>query len=77
MTSLDGVDEAVGQVYFTSTQPSPLQRQIYRIGLDGVGLTAITQERGTHDALFSLDAHQFVDTYSQRICSTSAGCAAR
>ncbi len=64
VTSLDGVDEAVGQVYFTSTQPSPLQRQIYRIGLDGVGLTAITQERGTHDALFSLDAHQFVDTYS-------------
>jgi dipeptidyl-peptidase-4 len=64
VTSLDGIDEGVGQIYFTATQESPLQRQVYRVGIDGSGLTATTQEKGTHEALFSPDAHLFVDTYS-------------
>src|SRR5271165_5128965 len=64
VTSLDAVDEGSSEIYFTASQESPLQRQVYRVGLDGTGLTSVTQEKGTHEALFSPDAHQFVDTYS-------------
>jgi dipeptidyl-peptidase-4 len=64
VTSLDGVDERTGQIYFTSTQFSPLERQVYKVGLDGSRPTAITREKGTHEALFSPDTHLFVDTYS-------------
>jgi len=64
VTSLDGIDEAKGQVYFTSTQQSPLVRQVYRIRLDGSSLTPITQQKGTHEAVFSPGAQFFVDTFS-------------
>ena len=64
VTSLDGIDESRGQIYFTSTQPSPLDRQIYRVNLDGSDLTPITQLKGTHQAFFSPGAQFFVDTFS-------------
>ena len=64
VTSLDGIDEARGQLYFTSTQQSPLDRQIYRVNLDGSNLTPITQQKGTHQAFFSPGAQFFVDTFS-------------
>ena len=64
VTSLDAVDEAAGQVYFTSTRQSPLDRQVYRVALDGSALAAITHEKGTHNALFSPGAQFFVDTFS-------------
>jgi dipeptidyl-peptidase 4 len=64
VTSLDGVDEASGQVYFTSTQRSPLDRQVYRVNLDGSGLAPITRQKGTHEGFFSPGAQFFVDTFS-------------
>ena len=35
VTALDALDEANGMVYFTATQASPLERQLYRANLDG------------------------------------------
>ena len=67
VTSLDGIDEARSQLYFTSTQPSPLDRQIYRVNLDGSNLTPVTQQKGTHEALFSPGAQFFVDTFSTSV----------
>jgi dipeptidyl-peptidase 4 len=64
VTSLDGIDEAAATVYFTSTKESPLERQVYRVGLDGSGLAAVTHEKGTHEAFFSPGARLFVDTFS-------------
>ena len=69
VTSLDGIDEAAGQVYFTSTKTSQpglpgIERQIYRVALDGSGLAAVTKEAGTHEAMFSPGAQLFVDTFS-------------
>lgn len=69
VTSLDALDDASGQVYFTSTQGSPqglpgTERHTYRVNLDGSRLTPITPEKGTHEAFFSPDAHFFIDTYS-------------
>ena len=64
VTSLNAVDESSGRVYFTSTKQSPLERQVYRVNLDGSGLTPITQQKGTHDAVFSPNPQLFVDTFS-------------
>jgi dipeptidyl-peptidase-4 len=64
VTSLDGADEAAGVVYFTATEASPLERQLYRINLDGTGFMRITKENGTHDTRFLPIAHAFLDTWS-------------
>ena len=63
-TSLDAVDEARGLVYFTATEKSPLERQLYRVRLDGSGFERISREDGTHAANFAPRAEKFVDTFS-------------
>lgn len=66
VTSLVGVDEAAGVVYFTATEASPLERQLYRVNLDGSGFKRITQEKGTHETQFSPSGGVFLDTWSNR-----------
>jgi dipeptidyl-peptidase 4 len=64
VSALQGVDESAGAVYFTSTEKSPMERQLYRVGLDGTGFTRLTKTDGTHAINMSPSAAQFVDTYS-------------
>ena len=69
VTSLDAIDEGSGQVYFTATKQSlpglpGIERQIYRVALDGSGFAAVTERPGTHEAFFSPGAKFFVDTFS-------------
>ena len=64
VAGLDGVDEAKGLVYFTATEKSPLQRQLYRVALDGSGFARLTKEDGTHAAVFAPNASAFIDTFS-------------
>jgi dipeptidyl-peptidase 4 len=63
VTKLDSVDEGKGMVYFTATEKSPTERQIYRAALGG-GFTRITKEDGTHTANFASDGSAFADTFS-------------
>lgn len=64
VTGVDAVDEAKGLVYFTATEKSPLERQLYRVALDGSGFTRLTKEDGTHAVSYSPTASTFYDTYS-------------
>jgi dipeptidyl-peptidase-4 len=64
VSHVDAVDEAKDVVYFTATEKSPLERHLYRVGLDGSGFTRITTEEGTHRVNFAPDAAIYVDTYS-------------
>ena len=64
VTSLNAIEESKGMAYFTATEKSPLERQLYRVGLDGSGFTRITKEQGTHDAVIAPNAATFYDTYS-------------
>ena len=59
-----GVEESKGLVYFTATEKSPLERHLYRVGLDGSGFARITKEDGTHAINLAPNASAFVDTYS-------------
>src|SRR5208282_2336102 len=60
---VDTVNEAKGLVYFTATEKSPLERHLYRVALDGNGLTRITREDGSHAVHFSPSAALFTDTF--------------
>jgi len=64
VTQVDAVDEAKGLVYFTAAEKSPIERQLYRVSLDGSGFTRITKEDGTHSVRFAPTAASYVDTYS-------------
>jgi dipeptidyl-peptidase 4 len=63
-TGLEGVDESKGVLYFSATEKSPIERQLYRVGLDGAGFTRITKEDGTHHPQMNAGADKFIDTYS-------------
>jgi dipeptidyl-peptidase-4 len=62
--AVQGVDEARGLVYFTAAEKSPLERQLYRVALDGSGFTRVTKDDGTHGVNLAPDASAFVDAYS-------------
>ena len=62
--SVAAVDEANQRVFYTSTQTSPLERQVYSVSFNGGEPTRITKEPGTHDAHANEDGSYFVDTYS-------------
>jgi dipeptidyl-peptidase-4 len=63
-TGLAGVDESKGVLYFSATEKSPMERHLYRVGLDGTGFARITKENGTHRAEMNRAADRFIDTYS-------------
>ena len=64
VTGLEAVDETKGMVYFNATEKTPIERHLYRVGLDGKGFTRVTKQDGVHAIQFSPDASGFVDTYS-------------
>ena len=61
---IEEVDEAGGQVYFTSTEAGPIERHLYRVSLAGGDPVRLTRDRGNHGVTFSPDARHFLDTYS-------------
>ena len=63
--SVYGVDEEDGVVYFAGSVDGPLVRPLYRIGLDGRGLTRITPEGGTHGINMNPTHTMYVDSYSR------------
>ena len=64
VSHVQGVDEAKGIVYFTAAEKSPLERHLYRVGLDGSGFARITKDDGLHSVNLSPSANLYVDTYS-------------
>ncbi len=64
VTSVEGADEKRGVIYFTSTKPSPLERHLYMIGLDGSGMRRMTDDPGWHSFSFAPDKLVFLDTHS-------------
>ena len=68
VTQLLLVDEQRRQLYFLADgrEPgNPYFTHLYRIGLDGQGLTLLTPEPGNHEVTFSPSGRYFLDTYSQ------------
>ena len=62
--ALAGVDEAAGWVYVGALKGSSVERQLWRVRLDGTGLSRVTSEPGTHNVSMSPDAAFYVDARS-------------
>lgn len=62
-----GLDEAHDWVYYIASPESPLQRYLYRVGLDGHGRTRITpsDQPGTHSYQVSPDGAWAMHTYTK------------
>lgn len=58
--TLYGVDEARGVLYFASSAHNPIGTDIFRIGLDGAGLTQLSAGGGVHRAVFNPDFTAYV-----------------
>jgi dipeptidyl-peptidase-4 len=61
---IDGVDESAGFIYFHGTEHSPIAEHVYRVRLDGSGLTRLTQTEGSHAANFNPTNTLYVDRWS-------------
>jgi dipeptidyl-peptidase-4 len=58
------IDEEGGWVYFTALEKSSIEKQLYRVRLDGTGFERISQGDGTHRILFRTDGAYYLDDYS-------------
>ncbi|HXT15105.1 MAG TPA: S9 family peptidase [Gemmatimonadaceae bacterium] len=64
VTRIEGVDPSKRIIYFTSTDPSPLERQLWQVSFDGTGLKRITMTPGRHAIDMSPNAQYFIDSWS-------------
>jgi dipeptidyl-peptidase-4 len=62
--TLHGIDPSEQWIYFSGTERSPIGGDVYRIKLDGTGMTRISEAAGTHVAKFNKSMTQFVDSWS-------------
>ncbi|MDP1858851.1 MAG: DPP IV N-terminal domain-containing protein [Gemmatimonadaceae bacterium] len=64
------VDEALGTVHFTAVGREngldPYARHLYKVGLDGAGLTRLSPENADHQVWASPSGRFFVDLFSRR-----------
>ncbi len=64
VTRIEGTDAKTRTIYYSSTQASPLQRQLYAVRFDGTQSRRITSTAGTHSIDMSPDAQYFIDRWS-------------
>jgi dipeptidyl aminopeptidase/acylaminoacyl peptidase len=69
VTSIDGVDDKLRQVYFTAagreTGEDPYYTHLYRVGYDGTGLKVLNPGDASHSASVSESNRYFVDNASR------------
>src|SRR5579883_3339681 len=65
--SVAGVDAMHRMLFFTAARPTPMERQLYSVLLDGGGdIIRLTDAPGTNKALFSPDGQHYLNTHSSR-----------
>jgi len=55
-----GLDEEAGLVYFTASEKSPLERHLYRVKLDGSGLSRVSRAPGWHTITMAPNGRHYV-----------------
>jgi dipeptidyl-peptidase-4 len=64
VTQVAGVNEETREVFFVSTEQSPLERQLYRVRLDGKQKQRLSGGAGTHSISMSPTTEFYMDTAS-------------
>ncbi len=63
VTTYYGFDEKNKMVYYQSVERGSIQRDIYKISIDGKNKTLLSKELGTHEATLSPDFGYFIDKF--------------
>lgn len=64
VTAYYGLDEKSKTIFYQSVENGPINRDVYRIGLDGKGKVRLTPQTGTNAATFSPDFSRFINSFS-------------
>lgn len=64
VTEIYGLDKKSNTIYFQAAVEHPTQREVYKINIDGTGLTKISVNSGTTSADFSNSFDYFILTHS-------------
>ncbi|MCB9188012.1 MAG: DPP IV N-terminal domain-containing protein [Flavobacteriales bacterium] len=64
VTNVYGIDQENEIIYFQAAKESPTQREVYKIGTDGSGLTKLSTQSGTSAAEFSAGFKYFLVYHS-------------
>lgn len=64
VVSYYGFDEKTKTIFYQSTENGSINRDLYRIGLDGKNKVRLSSKTGTNKATFSPNFQYFINTYS-------------
>lgn len=64
VSSVEGIDDAHNEIYYSSNETHSRQKQLYSIGYDGKNRTRLTTGNGYHSILLSNDKRYFFDDFS-------------
>ncbi|HRE77470.1 MAG TPA: S9 family peptidase [Flavobacterium sp.] len=71
VTSYYGFDEKNGQVYYQSVENGSINRDVYKVKLDGKNKVRLTNKTGTNKATFSPNFQYFINSFSSSTEPTS------
>src|SRR5262249_40413508 len=58
------VDEKAERIYYYSSEPSPIERHLYSVKLNGKDKKQLTSESGTHNISIAPGGAYYIDTWS-------------
>lgn len=64
VTRFYGIDEINSTIYYQSSEKSPMQRQVYKVSLEGKDKKLLTNQGGTNSAQWSSTFDYYVNSYS-------------
>lgn len=64
VTAYYGFDEKTKDIFYQSVENGSINRDVYRIGLDGKNKVRLSQQTGTSEATLSPNFQYFISTYS-------------
>lgn len=70
VTSYYGLDEKTKTIFYQSVENGSINRDVYRIGLDGKNKVRLSQATGTTKATFSPNFQYFISTFSSATVPT-------
>jgi dipeptidyl-peptidase-4 len=68
---VEAIDEAQQKIYYSSSESSPLESQLYSVSLIGGPRTRLTREAGVHRIEANSDSTYFLDVFSNETTPTS------
>lgn len=71
VTAFYGFDDKTGNVFYQSVENGSINRDVYRININGKRKTRLTPNEGTNEATFSPDFDYFINSYSSATTPTT------